>query len=683
MTYQPSISRRPALIAVLLAALLAALLPAANVAAAHITLTFDTQPGDGTGGSPLSMDPVVHADDGADVPGLAVTIEIHPNWNPSGGILTCTSGLTVVTDAFGDATFAGCEIDKAGANYRLRASAAHASNVRSDTFNVTVGPAHHLKFTSYPATNTQALLDPQPSVAVVDEGGNTVTGDTRSITLSTNQNAGTFSCTGGLTRAAVGGVAAFTGCQQTTVASGYTLTATTTGLSDNTETGPPFNVVSGIATKLLLCWGSTTGSCNTTPPTSSTGGLPFPTQPHVRIADSGNTTVTSDDTTVVTLAKTPGTPTAGGPGTLACTGGLSKTATDGIAQFAGCNIDKAGTGYRLRATSAPALTLADSNAFNVAVGPAAKLGFLTQPTTGNAGQTLSPNITVAIQDAGGNTVTSGQTANVSLAINPNPSGAVLSCTGGTTMAAANGVATFTGCQIDRAGSFLLAATASNAVPAATIAAATSAAIVISAVQAVISLFASSPVITWGNSVVFSIQFGPNGANRAFTMQASPDGLNWTTIITPVLMTNASGQGSFAYTPIRNYYYRAVFAGAPDLSAAMSNVQRVVVRQIALLRPTNLGAVDHIGVGTTIRFTTTVRPARPELPKTTVSFVVYRLIGRTWTLAATRDVVIDSAGLAAVDVTFSQPGKWYVRSIARPTTVNANSVWSPVERYDVP
>ncbi|MBM4408184.1 MAG: hypothetical protein FJ038_06230 [Chloroflexi bacterium] len=134
--------------------------------------------------------------------------------------------------------------------------------------------------------------------------------------------------------------------------------------------------------------------------------------------------------------------------------------------------------------------------------------------------------------------------------------------------------------------------------------------------------------------------------------------------------------------MRNYYYRAFYAGAPDLAAAMSNIARVVVRQIALLRPTNLGSVDDVSVGTTIRFTTTVRPARPELPRAIVTFVAYRLIGRTWTLVGTRDVLIDASGLAAVDVTFSQPGRWYVRSIARPTTVNANSVWSPVERYDV-
>lgn len=681
MTHQPSIGRRPALIAVLLAAMLAALLPAANVAAAQ-TVTFTTEPGNGTGGSPFSTQPIVNVDDGGPVDNEPVTLEIHPNWNASGGILTCTSTLTVNTNPAGNAIFAGCKIDKAG-TYRLRASTA-ADRARSDTFVVSVGSADHLRFTSYPAASTPALLTPQPAVAVVDEGGNTVTGDTRTVTLSTNQNAGTFSCTGGLSMAAVGGVATFAGCQQTTIANGYTLTAMTSGLADNTETGAAFNVVASIATKLLLCWGALPPTaCNTTPPTNITGGVAFSVQPHIRISDAANNTVTTDDTTVVTLAKTPGTPSSGGPGTLTCTGGLTKMVTDGVATFAGCAIDRSGTGYRLRGTSTPVLTMVDSSLFNVAVGPAAKLGFLTQPTTGNAGQILSPNITVAIQDAGGNTVTSGQAANVNLAINPNPLGAVLSCASGTGVAAVNGVATFTNCQIDRGGTFLLVATASNAVPSATIAAATSAAIVISAVQAVISLFASSPVITWGNSVVFSIQFGANGANRAFTMQASPDGLNWTTIITPVLMTSANGQGSFAYRPIRNYYYRAVFAGAPDLSAAMSNIQRVVVRQIALLRPTNLGQVDHIGIGTTIRFTTTVRPARPELPQATVTFVVYRLIGRTWTLAATRDVVIDASGLAAVDITFSLSGKWYVRSVARPTTVNANSVWSPVERYDVP
>lgn len=66
----------------------------------------------------------------------------------------------------------------------------------------------------------------------------------------------------------------------------------------------------------------------------------------------------------------------------------------------------------------------------------------------------------------------------------------------------------------------------------------------------------------------------------------------------------------------------------------------------------------------------------------MTFVVYRLMGRIWTLAASQNVQIDAAGVASVDITLGQAGQWYVRSIARPTSANANSVWSPVERYDV-
>ncbi|MBM4408186.1 MAG: hypothetical protein FJ038_06240 [Chloroflexi bacterium] len=54
--------------------------------------TPETQPGDGTGGSPLFVQPIVHADNGGPVAGLAVTLEIRPQDNEVGGTLTCTSG---------------------------------------------------------------------------------------------------------------------------------------------------------------------------------------------------------------------------------------------------------------------------------------------------------------------------------------------------------------------------------------------------------------------------------------------------------------------------------------------------------------------------------------------------------------------------------------------------------------
>jgi hypothetical protein len=149
-----------------------------------------------------------------------------------------------------------------------------------------------------------------------------------------------------------------------------------------------------------------------------------------------------------------------------------------------------------------------------------------------------------------------------------------------------------------------------------------------------------------------------------------------------LTADSSGQASFTWTPVTNLWYRAVFAGTPDLSAGTSNQFRVVVRQIALLRPTNSGKVKAIASGTEVTFTTTVRPARPELvrAKVTFTFTLYqhgRLI-----YSGKRDVYIDSAGLARWTWKFGTWGDWYVRAVANPTPANANSYWSPIERYYV-
>ncbi len=78
----------------------------------------------------------------------------------------------------------------------------------------------------------------------------------------------------------------------------------------------------------------------------------------------------------------------------------------------------------------------------------------------------------------------------------------------------------------------------------------------------------------------------------------------------------------------------------------------------------------------------MRPSRPELPAAKVTFVFYRQIGSTWTFVTKRDVYINSLGKASTTFKFTRAGGWYVRSIANPTPFNANSVWSPLERYSV-
>ncbi len=62
-------------------------------------------------------------------------------------------------------------------------------------------------------------------------------------------------------------------------------------------------------------------------------------------------------------------------------------------------------------------------------------------------------MSVAVQDAGGNTETGDNATTVTLAINHNPARGVLTCanTGGLTVTVTAGVANFTGCAITKTG----------------------------------------------------------------------------------------------------------------------------------------------------------------------------------------------------------------------------------------
>jgi uncharacterized repeat protein (TIGR01451 family) len=196
----------------------------------------------------------------------------------------------------------------------------------------------------------------------------------------------------------------------------------------------------------------------------------------------------------------------------------------------------------------------------------------------------------------------------------------------------------------------------------------------------ITLTASAGTITWGKSVTLTTHFGTNGAAKSFQLMASHDGVSFYLLAN--LAANATGDSSFGSHPAANLYYKAVFAGTPDLLAGDSNTIRVLVRQLALLRPANHGAVRSIARGSSITFTTTVRPALPGLPAARVTFTAYHFIHGAWALAATHDVYTNAIGKASWTWTATTTGNWYVRSVANPTPFNANSVRSPLERYRV-
>jgi signal peptidase I len=399
-------------------------------------LAFRSSPSSSTGGGTFSTQPAVAVLDVAGntvgVSSAQVTLNIV---TPAGATLTCTSNPTDASA--GIATFAGCQIDKAG-TYTLTATASGLTSAVSTSFTISTGPASRLAFTTSPSGSTVGVaFATQPVVTVQDAGGNTVTSSTASVTLSITPPAGgaILTCAANPT-SAVAGVATFAGC---TIGSPgtYTLTGVSGGLTNAVSAG--FTIMASPATKLTF----------TTSPSSSTGGTAFPTQPVVTVQDANSNTVTSSTASVTLSITTP----AGA--TLTCTTN-PVNAVAGVATFAGCRVDKTGT-YTLTAAGL-GLSNAVSASLTITVGPAAKLGFTTSPSSSVINSAFSTQPVVAVQDAGGNTVTSS-TASITLSITP-PGGGTLSCSSNP-RSASSGVAAFSSCRINTAGSYTLTAAASG------------------------------------------------------------------------------------------------------------------------------------------------------------------------------------------------------------------------------
>ncbi|HXJ32041.1 MAG TPA: hypothetical protein VNG35_15470, partial [Gemmatimonadales bacterium] len=106
------------------------------------------------------------------------------------------------------------------------------------------------------------------------------------------------------------------------------------------------------------------------------------------------------------------------------------------------------------ATSAP---------FSITTGTATKLAFVQSPTSTTGGATIAPAVTVEVEDAGGNRVTSAINS-ITVAIGTNPNNGTLG--GPKTVGASSGLATFSNLSIDSAGpGYTLTASASGLIGA--------------------------------------------------------------------------------------------------------------------------------------------------------------------------------------------------------------------------
>lgn len=176
-------------------------------------------------------------------------------------------------------------------------------------------------------------------------------------------------------------------------------------------------------------------------PTNATAGVALAPAVQVAIQDaSGNTVVSATAAVTVALGTNPG------GGTLL--GTKTVTAGAGVASFGDLAIERAASGYTLVA-SVGALTGATSVPFAIAPAAKTELAFVVQPSAAAEAQLITPAVQVAVQDAFGNTVPAATDA-VTVALGANPGAGTLS--GALTVAATQGIATFSNLRIDRPGS---------------------------------------------------------------------------------------------------------------------------------------------------------------------------------------------------------------------------------------
>jgi len=184
------------------------------------TVSFSQQPGGSpTGGVAFPTQPwVVVTDAGGNaVSATNVVLTITPLTGTSGAALSCPSLTlnTLATNGAGVAAFTDCAIDKTGTAYELRASVG-SLQPDSSSFNVTVGPAAKLVFTTEPSSTATHLsaFTQQPVVSVEDAGGNVVTTDSTTVVtlgLAGGAVGAVLTCTT-IPPHVVSGVATFDGC---------------------------------------------------------------------------------------------------------------------------------------------------------------------------------------------------------------------------------------------------------------------------------------------------------------------------------------------------------------------------------------------------------------------------------------------------------------------------------------
>ena len=396
------------------------------IVASSTKLVLKTVPSSGTAGTALASSLTVAIEDqfGNIVTGDTSMVTLSVATGPGG----FASGSTISVAAVnGIATFSNLIFNTAG-TYTLSVSDGTLTGTTSSTVVINAGAAAQLFFQAVGGGKASGYLS-AVTVAVEDQYGNIVTGDTSPVTLSVASGPGGFASASTISVAAVNGIATFKRLILRTSGT-YTLSA-----SDGTLVGGTSGsivVVPGAASKLVI------GDPQNLPASSTvTAGTVI--SPVVLVEDNyGN--VVLDNSTQVSMTF----------------GGVNlgtQLAVNGVATFAPQTLTVVGTKNVNASLVSSSLPLSNATTVSFVVTPAAasKLVITQSPSTGTAGAVLGP-VKVAVEDSFGNLLT-GDSSTVALSIGSGPGALTAGST--TSVAAVNGIATFSNLLLNTSGTYTL------------------------------------------------------------------------------------------------------------------------------------------------------------------------------------------------------------------------------------
>ncbi len=329
----------------------------------------------------------------------------------------------------------------AGSQTISAADTANTSITGSASVTVSAAQASSLSFNVQPSTVlVNASISPAVVVQIFDAYGNLVTNDnTDLINLALGANPGNGTLGGATTVKANGGIATFSNLTINQIGTGYTLTASATGITGATSSS--FNVVAPSVTHLVF-----------SAPASSTAGVSFSLT--ITAADANGNVVTGYRGTI-SFSST--------DSSAVLPANYTFTAADSGVHTFTITLKLAGSDT-VSGTDTSSHSIAGSAKVTVSAAAASQLAFSVQPSAVVVNAVIAPAVVVQVLDAYGNLVTSDNTDQVKLALGANPGSGSLG--GTTTVTVSGGSATFGNLTINQAATgYKLAAASGNLIGA--------------------------------------------------------------------------------------------------------------------------------------------------------------------------------------------------------------------------